>query len=48
VAVPLVRFATSALAASCAGLTGTAGSGGALLRLPDAPGRTINKALNRP
>jgi hypothetical protein len=45
VAVPLVQFATSALAAFCAGLTGTASSGGAPLRLPDALRRTMGNTL---
>jgi hypothetical protein len=45
VAVPLVRFATSAVAAFCAGLTGTASSGGAPLRLADALRRTMDNAL---
>jgi hypothetical protein len=44
VAVPLVEFATSAVAAFCAGLPGTASSGGAPLRLPDALGRTMGNA----
>jgi hypothetical protein len=43
---PLVRFATSALAAFCAGLTGTASSGGAPSRLPNALRRTMDNALN--
>ncbi len=44
-AVPLVQFATSALAAFCADVTGTASSDGAPLRLPDALRRTIGNTL---
>jgi hypothetical protein len=42
---PLVQFATPAVAAFCAGLPGTASSGGGPLRLPDALRWTMDNAL---